>query len=87
MDINVSDILLPESKAMDCAAEESEFDSITEQTFPLQHSADASEARHLPLPSAEFQNVSSHNSTYPMSALRSALFKLRNIIIVPLFNL
>jgi hypothetical protein len=71
---------------MGCAAEESEFDSETEQTFSLQHAADVSEARHLPLSSPQFMNVWSHNSTHLMSALRPALIKLRNIIFVALFN-
>jgi hypothetical protein len=84
--INVSGTFLHRSKAMGCVAEKSEFDSKTEQTFSLQHAAGASEARHLPLSSAQFMNVWSHNSTHRMSALRPAFIKLRNIIFVALFN-
>jgi hypothetical protein len=84
--INVSGILLRRSKAMGYAAEESEFDSETEQKCCLQHAEDASEARHLPLSGSQFMNVWSHNSTHRMSALSPTLIKLRNIIFVALFN-
>jgi hypothetical protein len=45
-----------------------------------------SEARYSPSSNAEFKNEESHISIHRMSSLHRALIKLRDIIIVPLFN-